>query len=79
MPRQNTEFKTYDRLTLRDWLYTPSSVPERKLPYLVISHGFSTLKKIDLDKYADDFTSKLHLTCLVYNNRGLGSNKCATG
>ena len=76
MPRQDIEFKTHDQLVLRGWLYTPSTT-EGKLPCLVMSHGFSAVKEMDLDVFAENFVSKLSLACLVYDNRGFGSSDCA--
>ena len=78
MPRQDIELKTHDQLILRGWLYTPSSLKEgNELPCLIMSHGFSAVKEMVLDNYADHFTSKLRLACLVYDNRGFGSSDCA--
>jgi cephalosporin-C deacetylase-like acetyl esterase len=44
------------------------------LPCLVMSHGWSALKEMDLDAFANYFTSKLPLSCLVYDNRGFGDS-----
>ena len=76
MPRTDVEFKTSDHVTLRGWLFKPSgqSSAGNKLPCLVMSHGWSALKEMDLDAFADHFTSKLEMACLVYDNRGFGSS-----
>lgn len=76
MPRQDIEFKTSDHVALRGWLYTPDSAPEGKLPCLVMSHGFSAVKEMVLDRFAEAFVSKIRITCLVYDNRGFGSSDC---
>lgn len=74
MPRSDVEFKTSDGVILRGWLYTPAAKVENPLPCLVMSHGFSALKEMDLDTFAERFTSQLQLTCLVYDNRGFGDS-----
>lgn len=78
MPRKDIEFKTYDNVTLRGWLYTPSS-SSGKLPCLVMAHGFSAVKEMDLDAFAEFFTSKLNLACIVYDNRGFGASDAKDG
>jgi cephalosporin-C deacetylase-like acetyl esterase len=74
MPRKDIEFKTSDGLTLRGWFYTPGS-SSGKLPCLVMAHGWSALKEMDLDAFAEHFTSKLALSCLVYDNRCFGASE----
>jgi cephalosporin-C deacetylase-like acetyl esterase len=79
MSRGDIEFQTHDHVTLRGWFYKPSSPTSNKLPCLVISHGFSALKEMDLNTSAEYFTSKLPLSCLVYDNRGFGSSDVIEG
>ena len=84
MPRQDISFQTSDNVTLRGWLYTPSpssssSSNANKHPCLVMSHGWSAVKEMDLDRYADAFTSRLPLACLVFDNRGFGASDVALG
>lgn len=79
MPQSNIEFKTCDGVTLRGWFYTPSSTQQDKLPCLVMSHGFSALKEMDLNTFADYFTSKLSISCLIYDNRGFGDSDTLAG
>lgn len=75
MPRADVDFQTTDGVTLRGWFYRPSSTASAtKLPCVVMSHGFSALKEMDLDTFADRFTSDLQISCLVYDNRGFGSS-----
>lgn len=76
MSRKDVEFKTSDHVTLRGWLYTPSS-SSGKLPCLVMAHGWSAVKEMDLDHFADHFTSHLPIACLVYDNRGFGASDTA--
>ncbi|KAL2414781.1 hypothetical protein ABEF95_012105 [Exophiala dermatitidis] len=78
MGREDVEFKTSDRVTLRGWFYT-SDLSSGKAPCLVMSHGFSALKEMDLNTFAEYFVSKLPITCLVYDNRGFGDSDHAKG
>jgi cephalosporin-C deacetylase-like acetyl esterase len=73
MVREDIEFKTFDNVILRGWLYKPATSQE-KLPCLVMSHGFSALKEMDLDAFAEYFTSELPISCLVFDNRGFGAS-----
>jgi len=80
MPRHDIEFKTHDNVNLRGWLFTPDATSStQKLPCLVMSHGFSAVKEMDLDAFAEHFTSKLSLVCLVFDNRGFGSSDTMSG
>jgi len=74
MPRRDIEFKTSDQVTLRGWLYTPTASGEDKLPCLIMAHGFSAIKEMDLDLFAEHFVSHLPMTCLVYDNRCFGAS-----
>ena len=44
-----------------------------------MSHGFSALKEMDLDAFAERFVSKLPVSCLVYDNRGFGDSDTREG
>jgi len=46
---------------------------------LVWGYGFSALKEMDLETFAEFFTSSLPLTCLVYDNRGFGDSDAKEG
>ena len=39
-----------------------------------MAHGWSALKEMDLDAFAEHFTSKLAINCLVYDNRCFGDS-----
>jgi cephalosporin-C deacetylase-like acetyl esterase len=78
MGREDVEFKTSDGVTLRGWFYTSESA-SGKAPCLVMSHGFTALKEMDLDAFAEYFTSKLPVSALVYDNRGFGASDTAPG
>lgn len=74
MGREDIEFKTSDHVTLRGWFYTPDNHSGDKLPAVVLAHGFSALKEMDLNTFAEEFTSKLPIAALVYDNRGFGDS-----
>ena len=71
--RKDVEFKTTDGTTLRGWVYTPDS-SSGKLPCLVMAHGWTALKEMDLDAFAEHFSSKLPISVLVYDNRCFGAS-----
>jgi len=79
MSRKDIEFQTSDGLTLRGWLYTPSSTTETKLPCLIMCHGWAAIKEMGLDKFAEAFVAKLPLAVLVYDHRSYGSSDTAPG
>ncbi|KAB8260334.1 Alpha/Beta hydrolase protein [Aspergillus pseudonomiae] len=80
MPHENIEFQTADHVTLRGWFFRSSTKPsETRLPCLVMSHGFSALKEMDLDTFAEYFTQNLPICCLVYDNRGFGDSDTKAG
>ncbi|KAE8143880.1 Alpha/Beta hydrolase protein [Aspergillus pseudotamarii] len=80
MPRETIEFQTADHVTLRGWFFRPSGeASETKLPCLVMSHGFSALKEMGMDTFAEYFTQNLPISCLVYDNRGFGDSDTKAG
>jgi pimeloyl-ACP methyl ester carboxylesterase len=74
MPHTDIEFKTSDGVVLRGWFYLPDPAPTTPLPCLVMSHGFSALKEMDLNLFAERFVKDLAITCLVFDNRGFGDS-----
>lgn len=44
-----------------------------------MAHGFSALKEMDLNIFANHFVSNLSLSCLVYDNRGFGDSDSKEG
>jgi len=68
--RSNIEFDA-DGVTLRGWFYRPEGASP--VPVIVMSHGFSALKEMDLDRYAEVFCAA-GLACLVYDHRNLGAS-----
>ncbi|CAK4030542.1 Hypothetical predicted protein [Lecanosticta acicola] len=77
MPRKDLQFKTVDQVTLRGWLYTPSSPSSSKLPCLVMAHGWSCVKEMELPKLAEHFIANLPTSVLVYDHRGFGASDTA--
>lgn len=76
--REDVSFRSSDNVTLRGWFYKPSN-STAPLPCLVMSHGFSSLKEMALDAFAEYFSSTLPMSCLVYDNRGFGESDSAFG
>lgn len=70
--RRDIEFSS-EGLKLRGWLYKPSK-GKGPFPTVVMAHGFSGVKEMALDKYAEVF-SKAGLAVLVYDNRCLGESE----
>jgi cephalosporin-C deacetylase-like acetyl esterase len=77
MAREDISFQTGDYTTLRGWFYSPPESAGSRLPCLVMSHGFSAIKEMDLDAFAEHFTRNLKLNCLVFDNRGFGASDAA--
>jgi uncharacterized protein len=69
--RKDIEFKTTDGTTLRGWHYLPDN--SRKHATIVMAHGFSAVKEMYLDKYADAF-AKAGFASVVYDNRNFGAS-----
>jgi len=70
--RNDIEFKTDDRVTLRGWLYTPDGTQGSK-PAIVMAHGYSAVKEMYLDSFAEVFCDA-GFAVLVYDNRNLGAS-----
>lgn len=70
--RKDIEFQAGDGVTLRGWHYVPdaSSGP---VPTVVMSHGFSAVKEMYLDKYAEHFAAA-GIGSIVYDNRNFGAS-----
>ena len=72
MSRKDVEFKTEDNVTLRGWLYLPDAAKD-PIPAIVMAHGYSAVKEMYLDKYAEVFAAA-GLGVLVYDNRNFGAS-----
>ena len=54
--RKDIEFKTEDGVTLRGWHYLPDG-RRGKVPTIVMAHGFSAVKEMYLDRFAEAFAA----------------------
>jgi uncharacterized protein len=71
MMREDIEFDA-DGITLRGWLYTPDEA-RGPAPTVVMAHGFSAIKEMYLDEFAETFADR-GLAALVYDNRNFGAS-----
>lgn len=71
MARRDVEF-TGEDVTLRGWFY-PAEGAGGTAPVIVMAHGFSAVKEMYLDKYAEAF-SAAGLNALVFDNRNFGAS-----
>jgi len=69
--RQDVEFEGFGGTRLRGWLYRPSGRGPH--PGVVMAHGFSAVKEMVLDRYAEVFAAG-GLVVLVYDHRNLGAS-----
>ena len=69
--RSDIEFSAAG-VTLRGWLYLPDQ-GKGPWPLVVMAHGFSAVKEMGLDDYAEVFCAA-GLAALVYDNRNLGAS-----
>jgi fermentation-respiration switch protein FrsA (DUF1100 family) len=74
--REDIEFDA-EGATLRGWFYRPEGAAG-EVPCVVMSHGFSAIKEMRLDAYAEVFCGA-GLACVVYDNRGLGTSGTVPG
>lgn len=71
--RNDVEFKTSDGLTLRGWHY-PAKGAGGPAPIIVMVHGFSSVKEMRLDIFAQAFATA-GLGVLVYDHRNFGDSE----
>ncbi|MGY1669409.1 alpha/beta hydrolase [Geodermatophilus sp. SYSU D00710] len=72
--REDIEFATEDGVPLRGWHYTPDDGPaDTRRPLVVMAHGFSAVKEMHLDDFAEHFAAG-GLGVLAYDNRNLGTS-----
>jgi uncharacterized protein len=69
--RRDTEINA-EGVILRGWLYLPDSA-YGEVPAVVMAHGFSAVKEMYLDRYAEVF-STAGLAALVFDNRNFGAS-----
>jgi fermentation-respiration switch protein FrsA (DUF1100 family) len=71
MARRDVEFDA-EGVTLRGWFY-PAEGSTGTAPTIVMAHGYSAVKEMYLDKYADLFAAN-GLNALVFDNRNFGDS-----
>ncbi|WP_346269081.1 alpha/beta hydrolase [Burkholderia ambifaria] len=69
--RQDVSFNA-DGVLLRGWLYTPAKTSS-SAPTIVMAHGFSAVKEMYLDSYAEVFC-EAGFSVLVFDNRNFGAS-----
>src|SRR4051812_26594361 len=74
--REDIQFDA-EGATLRGWFYLPDDA-QGEVPCVVMCHGFSAIKEMHLDEYAEVFC-RAGLACVVYDNRGFGASDAAAG
>ena len=57
---------------LRGWFYTPDR-PSGRAPAIVMAHGFSAVKEMYLDRFAEHFCAA-GLAAVVFDNRNFGAS-----
>ena len=71
MARRDIEFDA-EGVTLRGWFYDADGA-SAAAPTVVMAHGFSAVKEMYLDKYAETFAAA-GLNALVFDNRNFGAS-----
>jgi uncharacterized protein len=71
MTRRDIEFDA-EGVTLRGWFY-PAEGGTEVAPTIVMAHGFSAVKEMYLDKFAEAFAAG-GLNALVFDNRNFGDS-----
>src|SRR4029453_12590467 len=69
--RQDVEFDA-EGVTLRGWLYRPDGAAG-PVPTALLDHGFSAVKEMSLDSFAEAFAAG-GLGALVFDNRNFGAS-----
>src|SRR5580700_3716943 len=69
--RRDTEINAEGTI-LRGWLYIPEGAKGR-VPVVVMAHGFSAVKEMYLDRFAEVF-SQAGIAALVFDNRNFGAS-----
>ena len=70
--RRDIEFQT-EGVTCRGWLYLPESGAAKRWPTIVMAHGFSAVKEMRLDRFADAF-ALAGFASVVFDYRGFGGS-----
>jgi fermentation-respiration switch protein FrsA (DUF1100 family) len=70
--RSDVEFKTEDGVMLRGWHYRPDG-GSGPWPTIVMAHGYSAVKEMYLDRFAEAFAAA-GLAAIVFDNRNFGAS-----
>src|SRR5512147_1184299 len=70
--RKDIAFETEDGVTLRGWHHVPDG-RRGKVPTIVMAHGFSAVKEMYLDDFAEAFAAA-GLASVVFDNRNFGAS-----
>lgn len=71
--RRDIEFRS-EGVICRGWLYTPDGRPtQQRFPTIVMAHGFSAVKEMRLDRFAEAFATA-GMASLVLDYRGAGTS-----
>ena len=70
--RTDVEFRVEDGVILRGWHYRPDR-GRGPWPTIVMAHGFSAVKEMYLDRFAEVFAAA-GLAALVFDNRNFGAS-----
>ena len=70
--RKDIEFQAGDGETLRGWQYVPDTI-SGPAPVVVMTHGFSAVKEMYLDKYAEAFAA-IGIGSIVFDHRNFGAS-----
>lgn len=71
MSQQDIEFDA-EGTTIRGWFF-PAAGTTGKAPTVVMAHGFTAVKEMELDRYAEVFSAN-GLNVLVHDHRGFGDS-----
>jgi fermentation-respiration switch protein FrsA (DUF1100 family) len=71
--RTDFEFKTEDGVTLRGWHYLPEGRRGGRVPTIVMAHGFSAVKEMYLDRFAEAYAAA-GMASIVFDNRNFGAS-----
>ncbi|MBI3785572.1 MAG: alpha/beta fold hydrolase [Deltaproteobacteria bacterium] len=72
MMRRDIELKS-EGVTCRGWLYLPDDAGAKRWPTVVMAHGFSAVKEMRLDRFAETFAGA-GFASVVFDYRGFGSS-----
>jgi uncharacterized protein len=70
--RTDVEFRTEDGVILRGWHYRPDG-GRGPWPTIVMAHGYSAVKEMWLDRFAEAFAAA-GLAAIVFDNRNFGAS-----